>query len=105
MIIKKVDVWSAARIAGVFYALLGLIAGGIFAIVALVGAGVAGLEEVGVAGGFFSAFLGVGAIVFLPIVYGIMGVIVGALTAVLYNLVATMSGGLAIEIEQPARMA
>jgi hypothetical protein len=37
--------------------------------------------------------------VFLPIFYGVLGAIGGALTAVMYNVVAGMVGGLSIETE------
>ena len=45
------------------------------------------------------AVFGVGAIVILPIVYGILGAIFGALTAAFYNLVAGMAGGLSLDVE------
>jgi hypothetical protein len=42
---------------------------------------------------------GVGAIIILPILYGIFGALGGALTAVMYNVVAGMVGGLVVETE------
>jgi hypothetical protein len=38
-------------------------------------------------------------VIFLPLLYGAMGAIGGALTAAFYNIVAGMVGGLQIEAE------
>jgi hypothetical protein len=48
---------------------------------------------------FIAAMLGVGAVIFLPIFYGVLGVVMGALSAALYNLFAGMVGGVKIELE------
>jgi hypothetical protein len=48
---------------------------------------------------FFGAMFGVGAIIILPIFYGVMGVITGALGAAFYNLIAGMVGGLRLETQ------
>jgi hypothetical protein len=45
---------------------------------------------------------GVGAIVFLPVIYGVMGFITGALGAAIYNLFSGMIGGVELELEQRA---
>ena len=42
---------------------------------------------------------GVGAIIFLPLFYGVMGVVLGAISAGLYNLIAGMLGGIEVETE------
>jgi hypothetical protein len=42
---------------------------------------------------------GVGAIIVLPIFYGVLGVVMGALTAALYNLFAGMFGGIELDIQ------
>jgi hypothetical protein len=46
----------------------------------------------------FRMFFGAGAIVLLPICYGVIGGISGALGAVIYNLVAGWVGGLEVDI-------
>ena len=43
--------------------------------------------------------MGVGAVIFLPLLYGVFGAIGGALTALFYNIIAGMVGGLQIETE------
>jgi hypothetical protein len=43
--------------------------------------------------------LGAGAIVILPIFYGVMGFIMGALYAAVYNFIAGIVGGLELQFE------
>ena len=97
MVIRKIGVGSAAKVFGALYGLMGLVFGAIFACISLVGAGIASTiaeqEGSGAAAAMASAFFGVGAIVVLPILYGVMGLIFGALTAAIYNIVAGFAGG------------
>jgi len=98
MVIRHIGVGSLARILGALYALWGFIFGVIVALVALAGVGMNASSDSPMPpwlGGLF----GVGAIIFLPIVYGMLGAIGGALTAVMYNVVAGMVGGLSVETE------
>ena len=71
MTIKKINPWSCAKIAGVIYALMGLIGGGLFYLIGLGLGSMAGRENFPMAGMLFGA----GAIVILPICYGIFGAI------------------------------
>jgi len=92
--IKRIDLLSVAKLLGAFYALLGLIVGGFLSIIAIVG-GVAGGGDAalgGIAGG-------IGAIILMPLFYGVMGFIGGAIAALFYNLVASVVGGVVLEIE------
>ena len=104
MVLRRIGVWSAARLYGGLCAVLGLLFGVIFALVALAG-GMAGMASDGGAGGAglvsgpFGAIFGVGAIIALPLFYGVLGVIMGALTAVLYNLFAGLFGGIELETQ------
>jgi len=43
---------------------------------------------------------GVGSIIFFPIVYGILGGILGALSALFYNIAAGWVGGLEVEVDR-----
>jgi hypothetical protein len=47
----------------------------------------------------FSMLFGVGAIIALPIIYGIMGFLVAAFTTWLFNIAAGIAGGVKIQIE------
>lgn len=83
MIIKKIGTKSLAKLLGVLYGVLGLIAGVFFAIASLVS----------------GDYIGIGAIVLFPILYGLMGLIGGFITAWLYNIVAAKIGGLEMDVE------
>lgn len=99
MVLKRVGVASVARIAGALYAGLGLIFGALFACFALLGFGfasAAGGENAPPA--FFGALFGVGAVIFLPVLYGLFGALWAALMAWLYNLIAARFGGVEVEL-------
>jgi hypothetical protein len=95
MVIRHVGVASLAKMLAALYALWGFIFGCFFALIALAGAGMGAATGDDVPG-WLGGFLGVGAVIFLPIVYGIFGAIGGAITAVMYNIIAGMVGGLEI---------
>ena len=97
MVLKRVGVWSLARMMGILYGFMGLIAGGIFTIVSLMGAafGMAAGEGDAVWGLLF----GVGAIVVLPIFYGLLGLVFGAIGAAIYNVAASVVGGVELQLE------
>ncbi len=95
MIIRKIGPLSCAKVSGVLYALMGLILGAIFSLISL-GTAAAGLDSEGGLGFLFGA----AAIIILPIFYGILGFIGGAIGAWLYNLIAGWIGGIEVEFEQ-----
>ena len=101
MVIRRVGVASAARIAGALYAVIGLIGGCILAMVSLLSANIMGAASQGELPTWIAPMFGVGAIVVAPIMYGVMGLVIGALTAAIYNVVAGMAGGLEVEVEAP----
>jgi hypothetical protein len=94
MIIKRIEPLQCAKVAGTLYALLGLVIGVIFSLVALGG----GLPSQGSIP-FFGAVFGVGAIIILPICYGIFGFLFSLLAAAFYNVVARLVGGLELLVE------
>jgi hypothetical protein len=93
MILKKIGVLSAAKIYAILMAIGGLIAGIFFAIF---GAAIASLSPEGGAG--IAAGMGFFGIIFLPIIYGAMGFIMGVIGAWLYNVVAGWVGGIDLEL-------
>jgi hypothetical protein len=99
MVIRSVGVGSVAKVSGALYAGLGLLIGACIAAVSLVGLGFAASQQDSDMPAWFGAVFGVGAIVFLPILYGVLGVVMGAITAALYNLVARMVGGVRIDVQ------
>ncbi len=98
MVIRRVGIGSVVKVSGVLYALLGLVMGLCFALFAMVGLGAAAASNDEVPGWLGSIF-GIGAIVIFPIMYGVMGVIGGVIMAALYNLVASITGGLEIDVQ------
>ena len=97
MVIKKIDVLSAGKISGLLYAGIGLIIGALFSMFALMGAAIGAASQDSSA--LIGALFGIGAIIILPVFYGIMGLIGGLITAAVYNLIAGLVGGLKIEVE------
>jgi hypothetical protein len=93
MVVRSVAPLSVAKVAGVLYALIGLVFGALFALAALAGA-FAGADDSGIMG----SIMGVGAIVILPLFYGCMGFVTTLIGAWLYNLVAGMIGGIRFEV-------
>ncbi|MGA8150209.1 MAG: hypothetical protein WB952_04615 [Terriglobales bacterium] len=90
---KAVGVLSVAKILGLIYGTLGLLFMPIFLLV-----GMAGM----MVGGRNSAFSGVAGLVLallLPILYGGMGFIFGAIGALLYNLFAKWVGGIEVQVQ------
>lgn len=100
MTIKHIRVLSLAKVMGIIYGSLGLIFGLIFSFFALLGAAFGSLfqDSHGIEA-LFGALFGVGAVIALPILYGLMGFIMGLLVSALYNLAARTVGGLELELE------
>lgn len=93
MVIKAIKPMSFAKISGAMYALMGLLIGGMFSLFAMIGGAASGDSGAGA----FGAIMGIGAIIFFPILYGVMGFVFSLIGALLYNLVAGMVGGVEFE--------
>jgi hypothetical protein len=93
MIVKSVGVLSVGKMLGCLYALLGLLIGGLLSLIALAGAA-AGANKQGIPAMLFGA----GAVIVIPIFYGVIGFIGGIISAALYNVVASAIGGIEIEL-------
>ena len=100
MILRRVGVLSCGKVAGVLYGLLGLVFGVLLALVSLFGVGVAATQTAQ-SGTLlsFGALFGVGAVIFVPLLYGALGFVGGIITAALYNLVARWVGGVELHLE------
>ena len=92
-IMKSVGVLSVARIMGLIYGCMGLLFVPLFLLIGLLGT-FAGQQKNPLAGIF-----SVGFALFMPILYGLMGFIMGAIGALLYNLFANLVGGFELELE------
>ena len=92
--LTKIGVLSLGKISGAIYAVMGLILGAIITLTSL------GMDSMmGNEGAFAGLPFGVGAIIVVPIFYGIMGFIVGVISALIFNVVSRFMGGLEIEVE------
>jgi hypothetical protein len=100
MVLKRVGVLSAAKIGGVMYAAMGLLVGlglaTVFSIVPMVARGSSDMPS------WLAPMFGVGSLIGMPIVYGLIGFVGGAISAVIYNLVAGMVGGVELHLEPGA---
>lgn len=100
MVVRRIGVVSLGRLMGGLYGSMGLIFGAIFALISLLGAGLgATMSETGGPEAWMAPLFGVGAVIFLPLFYGLMGFLMGMLTAALYNLIAGWLGGVELEVQ------
>lgn len=95
MVITRVAPLSAAKIAGVLYVVIGLVAGAVVSMAAMIGAFAPRGDEDAFAG----ALLGVGSIVVLPIFYGCLGFFGTLLLAWIFNVATGMVGGVEIDVK------
>lgn len=95
MIIRRVGPLSFAKIAGLLYAILGLVFGGVFSLIALAGGFASNAEG----SGGFGAIIGVGAVVIFPILYGVMAFVMTLVGAWLYNVAAGVVGGVELDVQ------
>ncbi|HIH93805.1 TPA: hypothetical protein HA338_07090 [Methanosarcina acetivorans] len=92
--ITKIGVLSLGKVSGAIYAIMGFIFGAILTLTSIGMGSVMGNE-----GAFAGLLFGAGAIIALPIFYGILGFIGGIITAFVYNVATGFIGGLEIELE------
>jgi hypothetical protein len=107
--IKHIGVLSMAKFLAVLYAGIGLLVGLVVTLVSLAGSV---LEKLLAAnpyshafinnqpGSVFSVVFGVGAILILPILYGIMGAIAGFIMGVIANIALKISGGIELKVKK-----
>jgi hypothetical protein len=98
MTLRRIGVLSAAKLSCILYAAIGLLFGALVTLGAVI-ASVFGLGSQESMSGLGSLLFGMGAIVSLPILYGLIGLVSGAFASALYNLVAGWIGGLELDLE------
>jgi hypothetical protein len=94
MIVTRVGPLSCARIAGLLYGIIGLIAGAVVSLISLAGGFAASNSD----GAGIAAVVGVGAIVALPLLYGGLGFVMALIASWLYNALAGLVGGIEIDV-------
>lgn len=93
--IKEINVISAANISGVIHFAIGIFVGVLYFLISL-----------GMPAEMFDAvpwmryMFGVGSLVLMPIASGVMGWLSGAVSSLVYNLVADRIGGLKIRFAE-----
>jgi len=70
----------------------------VVALVSLVGGGFAATQG-GDAPAWIGTIFGISAIIWMPICYGVMGLVFGALSAALYNVFSRIVGGLRLDLQ------
>jgi hypothetical protein len=101
MRITRIGPISAAKVAFVLYAFGGLIVGCIIAVASLLGATIGAVN--GDHSAVFGAIFGVGAVILLPLLYGVLGALVVLVATALYNLIAGLVGGIELTVETAPR--
>ena len=66
---------------------------------AVIGVSTAQESRDALAGGVFGVLFGVGSIILLPFLYGVLGLVGGLISALLYNLIARFVGGIELVLE------
>ena len=99
--IKRMGVFSCAKIYSITLAAMGLIVGVIYGLIFIVLGGAmmaGGGRDAGMAGGS-TLVIGLVMMIAIPVMYGILGFIAGIIGALVYNVAAGIVGGLELEIE------
>jgi hypothetical protein len=102
--IQCIPVMPFALMLACISAVIGLVVGIIYAL--LFGALISGLHSVTTSGinlGWLSAILGVGAVITMPILLFIIGLIQGVIYAVVYNFLAPRIGGIRLRFKEEHR--
>jgi hypothetical protein len=99
MVITRVSPLSVAKVAGLLYLVIGLIAGGLISLIATAG-GLAAAQSEGSGGfGFIGPLLGVGAVILLPICYSIFGFLMTLIMTWLFNIAVGITGGIEMDVK------
>jgi hypothetical protein len=89
--VQRIGVAQLAKVMGLLYFLMGIVFLVFFLIFSR--------SMPGAAGAAFPGFgYGMGMLVFMPLLYACLGLVFGALTAALYNVVAGMLGGIELDL-------
>jgi hypothetical protein len=97
MVLRRIGVVSLGKFMGLLYGLVGLLIGGVVSLLAMLGAAAGRQQEQqqGAAGVLFG--IGIAAIIVLPLLYGFFGFLGGRISGALFNLVASLAGGIELE--------
>ena len=102
MTIRRFSVFSVAKIQGLLAFVIGLLIGIIYGLFFMIfGAAMSSLapRDSQVMGGAGAIVIGLVIMIAVPVFYGILGFIGGAIGALVYNLAAGVVGGVRFELE------
>jgi len=102
MTIRRFGVFSVAKIQGLLMFIFGLIIGVIYGLIFIVlGASMMAFSPRGdaAAGGIGPVAMGIIMMITIPIFYGVLGFIGGAIGALVYNALAGIIGGVKFDLE------
>lgn len=94
MVLKRIGVLSVGKILGGIYAAMGLLIGALFAMLSIVGASFSEGDQM-----LPGAGMGIAAVIFIPLIYGVVGFIGGIIMAAFYNVFAGWMGGIELELQ------
>jgi hypothetical protein len=101
--IKKINTLSLAKFQAVLFALLGLVAGIIYSFGGLIVDTLVSIDLISTKetpGLNYGTVLAFGALLGMPAIGFLIGVITGFVEAILYNLFAKLTGGVELDFEQ-----
>jgi len=103
-VLKKIPLWPVIRISFVLFLILGIIVGIIYALIISV-SGLFAEAFSGAFGGDLGFLKGLGFVLIpvIAILYGIFGTIVVAIWTIVYNLIASVVGGVELTLEPAER--
>ena len=101
MTIRRFGVFSVAKMYGLLLFVFGIIIGVIYGLIFIVlGASMSALgPRDATAGGISTVVMGIILMIAIPIFYGVLGFIAGAIGALIYNAMAGIIGGVKFELE------
>jgi len=95
--LTRIDPMSAAKMYGAMTAVIGLIIGAFISLFAALGASFGSDVD-----GPLALLVGVGAIIVAPLFYGVLGFVMGAIQAWVYNVFAARVGGIVVDFADDA---
>lgn len=101
MIIKRVGILSVAKIQAAIMAVFGLIIGVIYGLFFMMFGAIMMSQSGG--SGMGGVLAGLLLMVGIPIMYGLIGFVAGAIGALIYNVAAGFAGGIELELEDDTR--
>ncbi|MFN7941805.1 MAG: hypothetical protein U0X73_09400 [Thermoanaerobaculia bacterium] len=97
MTLRRIEPFSLAKTAAVVYGGLGLVIGGCVSLFAIAGSAFFSAAERSPLP-FGGLFLGVGAIVFFPLLYAFFGFLGALIGSSIFNLAARWTGGVELDL-------